>query len=95
VSYDQGVVLVADTVNFALHAFSANTGVLLATRPLPGPPSSAPVVVGDSVYVAIGTSESDLEFKAFDHRLQDAFGDTIGASPLSPLSGVFAFKLPR
>jgi outer membrane protein assembly factor BamB len=94
VTYANGVVLVADTVNFALHAFSANTGLLLATRPLPGPPSSAPVVVGDSVYVAIGTSESDLEFKAFDHRLQDAFGDTIGASPLSPLSGVFAFNLP-
>ena len=94
VTYANGVVLMADTVNFALHAFDANTGALVASRPLPGPPSSAPVVVRDSIYVGIGTSESDLEFKAFDHRLQDAFGDTIGQSPLSPLSGVMAFKLP-
>jgi outer membrane protein assembly factor BamB len=94
VTYANGVVLMADTVNFSLYAFNANTGALLATRPLPGPPSSAPVIVGDSIYVDIGTSESDLEFKAFDHRLQDLFGSTIGQSPLSPLSGVVAFKLP-
>ncbi|HVV37544.1 MAG TPA: PQQ-binding-like beta-propeller repeat protein [Acidimicrobiales bacterium] len=94
VTYSNGVVLMADTVTFSLDAFNANTGALLASRPIPGPPSSAPVVVGDSIYVAIGTSESDLEFKAFGHQLQNAFSDTIGESPLSPLSGVIAFKLP-
>ena len=94
VTYANGVVLIADTVTFNLYAFNANTGALLATRPIPGPPSSAPVIVGDSIYVAIGTSESDLEFKAFDHRLEDLFASTIGESPLSPLSGIVAFKLP-
>ena len=84
----------ADTFTFSLDAFDANTGAPLAVRPIPGPPSSAPVIVGDSIYVAIGTSETDLEFKAFSHQLENLFADTIGESPLSPLSGVIAFKLP-
>jgi outer membrane protein assembly factor BamB len=94
VTYANGVVLMADTVTFSLNAFDASTGVPLAVRPIPGPPSSAPVIVGDSIYVAIGTSETDLEFKAFSHDLENAFAGTIGQSPLSPLSGIFAFKLP-
>jgi len=94
VTYANGVVLMADTVTFSLDAFDANTGVPLAFRPIPGPPSSAPVVVGDSIYVAMGTSETDLEFKAFSHDLENAFAGTIGESPLSPLSGIIAFKLP-
>jgi len=94
VTYANGVVLMADTVTFSLNAYDANTGVLLAFRPIPGAPSSAPVIVGDSIYVAIGTSETDLEFKAFSHDLENAFKGTIGQSPLSPLSGIFAFKLP-
>jgi outer membrane protein assembly factor BamB len=94
VTYANGVVLMADTVTFSLNAFDASTGVPLVVRPLPGPPSSAPVIVGDSIYVALGTSETDLEFKAFSHDLENAFAGTIGQSPLSPLSGIFAFKLP-
>ena len=94
VTYANGVVLMADTFTFTLDAFDANTGAPLAIRSLPGPPSSAPVIVGDSIYVAIGTSESDLEFKAFNHQLENAFAGTIGESPLSPLSGVIAFRLP-
>jgi outer membrane protein assembly factor BamB len=94
VTYANGVVLMADTFTFSLDAFDAATGALLAIRPIPGPPSSAPVIVGDSIYVAIGTSETDLEFKAFSHELENAFAGTIGESPLSPLSGVIAFKLP-
>jgi len=94
VTYANGVVLMADTVTFSLNAYDAGTGALLAIRPIPGPPSSAPVIVGDSIYVAIGTSETDLEFKAFSHDLENAFKDSIGQSPLSPLSGIFAFKLP-
>jgi outer membrane protein assembly factor BamB len=86
VTYANGVVLMADTFTFTLDAFDAGTGAPLAFRPLPGPPSSAPVIVGDSIYVALGTSETDLEF--------NAFADTIGQSPLSPLSGILAFKLP-
>jgi outer membrane protein assembly factor BamB len=94
VTYANGVVLMADTFTFTLDAFDAGTGGPLAFRSLPGPPSSAPVIVGDSIYVAIGTSETDLEFKAFSHQLENAFAGTIGQSPLSPLSGIFAFKLP-
>jgi len=94
VTYANGVVLMADTVTFSLNAYDAGTGVPLAFRPIPGPPSSAPVIVGDSIYVAIGTSETDLEFKAFNHNLENLFAGTIGQSPLSPLSGIIAFKLP-
>jgi len=94
VTYANGVVLMADTVTFSLNAYDSSTGVPLAIRPIPGPPSSAPVIVGDSIYVALGTSETDLEFKAFSHDLENAFKGTIGQSPLSPLSGIIAFKLP-
>jgi outer membrane protein assembly factor BamB len=94
VTYANGVVLMADTFTFTLDAFDAGTGVPVAFRPLPGPPSSAPVIVGDSIYVALGTSETDLEFKAFSHDLENAFAGTIGQSPLSPLSGILAFTLP-
>jgi outer membrane protein assembly factor BamB len=94
VTYANGVVLMADTFTFTLDAFDAGTGAPLAFRSLPGPPSSAPVIVGDSIYVAIGTSETDLEFKAFSHELENAFAGTIGQSPLSPLSGILAFRLP-
>ncbi|MGZ4213505.1 MAG: outer membrane protein assembly factor BamB family protein, partial [Actinomycetota bacterium] len=94
VTYANGVVLMADTVTFSLYAFDAATGAPIAVRPMPGPPSSAPVIVRDTIYVSLGTSESDLEFKAFNHQLEDLFAGTIGQSPLSPLSGVIAFKLP-
>jgi outer membrane protein assembly factor BamB len=55
-TYVNGVVLVPSTVDFSMTAIDANTGLLLAKRPLPGPPSSAPTAYGDSVYGGIGTS---------------------------------------
>lgn len=57
-SFVNGVVLVPSTFTFSLQAFDANTGVLLATRPLAGPPSSSPVALGDSVYLGTGTSQT-------------------------------------
>jgi hypothetical protein len=58
-----------------------------------GPPSSTPVVVGDSVYLGTGTRETDLEYKAVSSQLQNAFKSSLGESPLSPISGVEAFRL--
>jgi outer membrane protein assembly factor BamB len=89
-TYARGVLYVPSTFSFNLLAFDADTGVPLWTSPLPGPPSSAPVVVGDSVYVGVGTRTSDLEYKAFGG---DALTEFLGASPLSLLAGVVAFEL--
>ena len=58
-----------------------------------GPPSSTAVVSGGTVVVATGTRETDLEYKAVSSQLQDALGKVTGASPLSPVSGVQAFRL--
>jgi len=57
-TYVNGVVLVPSTFDFSLVAVDADTGVLLAQRPMPGPPSSAPTAVGDTVYGGLGTSTS-------------------------------------
>jgi hypothetical protein len=91
-SFVNGVVLVPSTFSFSLQAFDANTGLLVAARPLAGAPSSSPVAFGDSVYIGAGTSETDLEFKAFG---ADAVSALTGiSSPLAPLSGVYAFRIP-
>jgi hypothetical protein len=45
------------------------------------------------VLVGTGTRETDLEYKAFSNDLQNALTPVTGASPLSPLSGVQAFRL--
>ena len=74
-TYVNGVVLVPSTFDFSLTVVDANTGLSLAVRPLPGPPSSAPTPVGDTVYGGIGTSTGE-------------------GSPLAPLGGVYAFKVP-
>ena len=58
-TYVNGVVLVPSTFDFSLVAVDANTGSTLAQRPLPGPPSSAPTAVGDTVYGGIGTSTGE------------------------------------
>ena len=58
-TYVNGVVLVPSTFDFSLVAVDANTGLTLAQRPLPGPPSSAPTAVGDTVYGGIGTSTGE------------------------------------
>lgn len=84
-SYVNGVVLVPSTFDFSLKAFHADTGTLLWDAPLHGPPSSTPVPVARSIYLGTGTRTTDAEYKATD-------GETV--SPLSPLSGVWAFALP-
>ena len=91
-----GVVFVPDTFTSSLMALDAETGALLATRPMPGPPASAPAVVGDSVYLGGGTRETDAEYKAIRDSGIDtqALASAVGPHPLSPLSGIFAFRVP-
>jgi len=86
-------VFVPETVPSDLVALDAASGLPLWVSPVLGPPSSTAVVVGDSVYLGTGTRETDLEYKAFGLELQKSFTDTIGESPLSPLSGVQAWVL--
>jgi outer membrane protein assembly factor BamB len=88
-----GVALVPDTVPSALLAIDADTGAPLWAAPVIGPPSSTAVVAGDSVYLGTGTRETDLEYKAVGLTLQKSFINAVGESPLSPLSGVQAFRL--
>ena len=88
-----GVALVPDTTNSSLVALDVATGLPLWESPVVGPPSSTAVVAGDTVLVGTGTRETDLEYKAFSTDLQDALGSVTGASPLSPVSGIQAFRL--
>ena len=90
-TYANGVLLVPSTFGFSLKAFHADTGLPLGALPLNGPPSSAPAVVGDSVYIGAGTRDTDAEYKAFGGDPVEELTDS--PSPLSPLSGVFAFQL--
>jgi polyvinyl alcohol dehydrogenase (cytochrome) len=83
-----GVAFVPDTFTSSVQALDAATGTLLWTAPVVGPPASAPVAVGDSVYLGAGTRETDAEFKSFGTQLQ-----AVGNHPLSPLSGIYAFHL--
>lgn len=90
-SFANGVVLVPSTFDLSMKAFMADTGLALADLPVAGAPSSSAVPVGDMVFMGVGTSETDLEFKAFG---ADAVQALTGLkSPLSPLSGVYGFKL--
>jgi polyvinyl alcohol dehydrogenase (cytochrome) len=52
-----GVAFVPDTFSDTLLGLDAGTGTTLWAFPLNGPPSSTPVIVGDSVYVGAGTGE--------------------------------------
>jgi outer membrane protein assembly factor BamB len=89
-----GVAFVPDTTNASLVAIDAARGLPLWESPVFGPPSSSAVVAGNTVVLGTGTRETDLEYKAFSTELQDALGSVTGASPLSPLSGIQAFRLP-
>jgi polyvinyl alcohol dehydrogenase (cytochrome) len=75
-----------------LRAYDTTTGIPRWAAPLAGPVSSAPAIVGDSVYVGSGTSSSDACVKeagpVSDICLQ-AFDAT-----LSTTGGVHAFRLP-
>jgi outer membrane protein assembly factor BamB len=89
-SYANGVLLVPSTVSFSLDALRADDGLPLAVRLLPGAPSSSAVAVGDEVIIGVGTSETDLEFKAFGGS---AFEPLLGSSPIARLSGIAAFRV--
>lgn len=92
-TYANGVLLVPVTFGFQVQALDAGTGLPLWTTPTLGAPSSAPAIVGDSIYFGAGTRETDLEFKAFGDEIGDALGEALGAHPLSRLSGIFAYEL--
>ncbi|HYJ66278.1 MAG TPA: PQQ-binding-like beta-propeller repeat protein, partial [Nocardioidaceae bacterium] len=51
-----GVAFVPSTFDSSLAVLDTATGLPLYNTPVPGPPSSSPVVVGDSVYMGIGTA---------------------------------------
>jgi outer membrane protein assembly factor BamB len=89
-SFANGVLLVPSTVSFSLDALRADDGLPLAVRLLPGAPSSSAVAVGDKVIIGVGTSETDLEFKALGGS---AFEPLLGSSPLARLSGIAAFQV--
>lgn len=88
-----GVAFVPDTTNSSLVAIDASSGLPLWESPVLGPPSSTAVVDGSTVILGLGTRETDLEYKAFSNDLEKALGSVTGASPLSPISGVEAFRL--
>jgi outer membrane protein assembly factor BamB len=92
-TYTGGLVLVPDTFAAQLQVVDANTGALLRAFPVPGAPSSAPVPVDGSVYMGFGTRETDAEWKAFGNQAEEFFGSIFGAHPLSPFSGVAAFRV--
>jgi outer membrane protein assembly factor BamB len=87
-----GVVLVPDTFSSNLLVLDAADGHPLTMIPIPAPPASTPVAVGDSVYMGGGTRETDAEYKNFGDGLQPAT-PVIGNEPLSPINGIFAFRL--
>jgi outer membrane protein assembly factor BamB len=90
-----GVVFVPDTFTDTVQALDAATGLPLWTSPLIGPPASAPAVVGDSIYLGSGTRETDAEYKgARDTGIPtEDLASIVGPHPLSPLSGITAFRL--
>lgn len=71
--------------------------VTLLARPLAGPGSSGPVIVGDTVYVGSGTSSSDACAKPSNDPLSevffqaclDAFDEVLGST-----GAIHAFRLP-
>jgi polyvinyl alcohol dehydrogenase (cytochrome) len=94
VTIANGVVFVPNTFSGTVQALDAATGVLLWTSPV-FPSSSAPAVVGDSIYLGGGTRETDLEYKTVAQTGIDtqALASAVGPHPLSPASGIFAFHL--
>ena len=88
-----GVAFIPDTVNSSLVALDAATGLPLWEAPVVGPPASTAVVSGSTVILGTGTRETDAEYKAVNGQLQDTLGSITGASPLSPISSIQAFRL--
>lgn len=64
-TYANGVVFVPSTFDLSVKAFAADLGgALLWQSLLIGAPSSAPAIVGDSIYLGSGTREQGLDFLA-------------------------------
>jgi outer membrane protein assembly factor BamB len=89
-----GIALVPETVPSDLVALNATTGAPLWVNPVIGPPSSSAVVVGNSVYLGTGTTESDLEYKSLGLVVAQKTSAYVGQGPLDPVSGVQAWTLP-
>ncbi len=87
------IALIPLTIASSVVAVDLKTGLPLWVAPIVGPPSSTAVVSGSSIYVGTGTNETDLEYKALNLAVPPTLERTIGQSPLSPLSGVQAFRL--
>jgi hypothetical protein len=49
--------------------------------------------VGNQVIMGLGTSETDLEFKALGMGALDALAPIFGSSPIARLSGIEAFRV--
>jgi len=87
------IALLPLTTASSVVALDLKTGLPLWIGPVIGPPSSAAVVHGSSVYLGTGTNETDLEYKALGLAVPPTVQRALGQSPLSPLSGVQAFQL--
>jgi outer membrane protein assembly factor BamB len=84
-TYANGVVFVPSTVGFALEAYDANTGTLIALQLLTGAPSSSPTIVGDAIFIGTGTSIDPLPGQSQQHGLH-AF--SIPAAPIAAGQGI-------
>jgi outer membrane protein assembly factor BamB len=74
-----------------LRAYDTNTGLLRWVTPVIGPASSAPAVVGDSVYIGSGTASSDVCAKDTPPLSELCFA-ALDAT-LGTVGGIHAFKL--
>jgi polyvinyl alcohol dehydrogenase (cytochrome) len=92
-SFANGVVLVPSTFGLSLSALRADDGLPLSHWVTFGPPASAAEATGNPVIMGLGTSETDLEFKALGMGALDALAPIFGSSPISRLSGIEAFQI--
>lgn len=90
-TYARGLLFVPSTFDASVKVFRASTGRLVHDLHFTGAVSSAPAVVGDSIYFGTGTRETDLEFKTFGGEDTEP---VLGEHVLSRLSGVWAFEVP-
>lgn len=84
-TYANGIVFVPNTFGFSLQAYDANSGTLLAARPLVGAPASSPSIVGDTIFIGVGTTADPVPNQAQQHGLH-AF--SIPAAPAVPGQGL-------
>jgi outer membrane protein assembly factor BamB len=74
-----------------LRAYDTNTGLLRWVTPVLGPASSAPAIVGDSVYIGSGTASSDVCAKDTPPVSELCFA-ALDAT-LGTVGGIHAFEL--